>query len=121
MDPVEDFLHERHPDAADLALRVRALVREADSDLGEKVHRGWGGVGFRHPDAGYVCAIFPRPDGTVRLLFEHGVRLDDRGGLLEGNGLQTRYVTLRGTPSDPPAAALADLVRDAVAERLFRR
>jgi hypothetical protein len=54
------------------------------------------------------------------LLFEHGVRLDDPEGLLEGEGNQTRHVTVRAA-DDPLAKKLGHLVRDAVAERLFRR
>ena len=60
-----------------------------DPDLTERVYLGWDGIGFRHPDGGYVCAIYPR-GGEVRLLFEHGARLEDRAGLLEGHGTQTR-------------------------------
>ena len=84
------------------------------------MHRGWNGVGFRHPDAGHVGGLFPLDD-HVRLLFEHGVRLDDPLGLLTGDGTQTRFAVLRGDDADPPEEALAALVRDAVAERLFRR
>jgi hypothetical protein len=114
-----EFLAERHGAVMELALWVRDVVLAAEPDLTERVYRGWDGIGFRHPDAGYVCAIFPQPD-HVRLLFEHGVRLTDPGGLLEGDGTQTRHVPLRG-PDERAVPALAELVRDAVAERLFRR
>jgi hypothetical protein len=69
------------------------------------VYPGWDGIGFRHPDAGCVCAIYPREqDQEVRLLFEHGVRLEDREGLLEGAGSQTRFLRVRER-DDPLAAA----------------
>jgi hypothetical protein len=114
-----DFLAERHADVLELALWVRAVVVAAEPDLTERVYRGWDGIGFRHPEAGYVCAIFPQPD-HVRLLFEHGVRLTDPDGLLEGAGTQTRHVTIRSA-DEQAVPRLSELVRDAVAERLFRR
>jgi hypothetical protein len=114
-----EFLAERDPEALELALWVREAVLAAEPDLSERVYRGWDGVGFRHPDAGYICAIYPR-DAEVRLLFEHGTRLDDAEGLLEGDGTQTRYVTVRA-PEHRLAVGIGGLVRDAVAKRLFRR
>jgi hypothetical protein len=114
-----EFLAERHPAMLELALWVREVVLAAEPDLSERVYRGWDGIGFRHPDAGYVCAIFPQAD-HVRLLFEHGVRLRDPDGLLEGSGTRTRHVTIRSAGAGA-VPALAELVRDAVAERLFRR
>ena len=120
MDAAKEFLRNRHPEALDLALWLRATVHAAEPNLTERVYLGWDGIGFRHPDAGYLCAIYPQPDGHVRLLFEHGIRLDDRDALLEGDGTQTRYVTIRD-PSDELAAAIGRYVEDAVAERLFRR
>jgi hypothetical protein len=114
------FLAERHPGALELALWVRAVVLAAEPDLTERVYRGWNGIGFRHPEAGYVCAIYPQDDGSVRLLFEHGTRVDDPEGLLEGDGTQTRFLTVTA-PDDALAAPMRRLVLDAVAERLFRR
>jgi hypothetical protein len=114
-----DFLAERHAEATDLALWVREVVLGAEPDLDERVYRGWDGIGFRHAEAGYVCAIYPR-GREVRLLFEHGARLDDPGGLLEGDGAQTRYVTVRAA-DERLAGGIGLLVRDSVAERLFRR
>ncbi len=117
--PVDRFLADRHPEARELALWLRDLVLEAEPDLAERVYPGWDGIGYRHPDAGYVCGIFPRDDG-VRLLFEHGARLDDPGGLLEGEGSQTRHAVVRA-PDPHLAKQLARLVHEAVAQRLFGR
>jgi hypothetical protein len=114
-----EFLAKRHAEALELALWVRRAVLAAEPDLSELVYRGSNGIGFRHPGAGYVCAIYPRA-AEVRRLFEHGVRLDDPDRLLEGEGTQTRYVTVRAA-EDRLAERLGHFVRDAVAERLFRR
>lgn len=117
---IRDFLSERFPEAAELALGVRDVVLAADPDLRERIYSGWGGIGFRHPEAGYVCGIFPRAgEPAVRLLFEHGVELEGRSELLEGAGSQTRYVHVRALG---PAIEreLAELVSAAVGERLFR-
>ena len=116
---VHDFLAESHPDLADLALWVRAAVLAGEPDLTERVYRGWDGIGFRHPDAGYVCAIYPRGE-EVRLLFEHGARLKDEEGLLEGAGSQTRFIRVRER-NDRLAAAIGRYVQAAVAQRLFAR
>jgi hypothetical protein len=118
-DETREFLAERHPAAFELALWLREVVLAAEPDLRERVYRGWDGIGFRHPDAGYVCAIYPQAD-HVRLLFEHGVRLNDPLELLEGSGTQTRHVAIRSA-DERSVPALTELVRDAVAERLFRR
>ena len=60
-------------------------------DAAEKVYPGWHGIGFHHPDAGYVCGIFPVED-HVRVGFEHGSRLPDPHGLFASGGTQVRYV-----------------------------
>jgi hypothetical protein len=57
---VRDFLRDSHPGLAGLALWVREAVLAGEADLTERVYHGWDGIGFRHPDAGYVCAIYPR-------------------------------------------------------------
>jgi hypothetical protein len=85
-------------------------------DLGERALPGWGAIGFRHPQAGHIAALFPEADG-VKLVFEHGARLDDPDGLLEGTTRQTRHVSLRSTAAIRHPA-LTDLVRQAVADRL---
>ncbi len=118
---VHDFLRDSHPGLADLALWVREMILAGEPDLTERVYPGWDGIGFRHPDAGYVCAIYPREqEQEVRLLFEHGVRLDDPEGLLEGAGTQTRFIRVRERDARL-AATIGRYVRAAVAERLFGR
>jgi len=118
---VHEFLVESHPGLADLALWVREVVLAGEPDLTERVYLGWDGIGFRHPDAGYVCAIYPREqEQEVRLLFEHGVRLNDPERLLEGAGTQTRFIRVRER-DDRLAGAIGRYVHAAVAERLFRR
>jgi hypothetical protein len=117
-DDVHAFLAERHPETLPLALWVRETVRAAEPDLTEHVYRGWDGIGFRHPEGGYVCAIYPQAD-HVRLLFEHGARLDDPDGLLEGDGRQTRHLTV-AEPGAELGAAIARLLAAAIAERLVR-
>ena len=91
---------------------LRALVRATMPDSVESVYAGWHGFGFRHPQAGYVCAVFPQAS-EVRLSFEQGVRLPDRRGLLRGSGRQVRYVAVRGV-DDPPATHLVELIDAAV-------
>ena len=56
----------------------------------------------------------------MRLLFEHGTRLEDPYGVLEGAGTQTRHVDV-AAPDAELGRRLGELVRDAVAERLYRR
>ena len=118
---VYDFLMGSHPGLAELALWVREVVLASEPDLTERVYPGWDGIGFRHPDAGYVCAIYPREqEQEVRLLFEHGARLEDHEGRLEGAGTQTRFIRMRER-NDQVAGAIGQYVHAAVAERLFRR
>lgn len=111
------YLRETHAAAFDLAVWARGIVLEAEPDFTERVYRGWGGIGFRHPSAGYICALYPRPQGDVRLLFEYGAALPDPEGVLEGEGTQTRYLTLTA-PGVDAADTIRALVQRAVAERL---
>lgn len=72
----------------------------------------WHGFGYHQPEAGYVCAVFPRP-GEVRLAFERGVLLDDPHGLLHGDGRTVRWAHIRA-PGDLPAERLVELIDAAV-------
>jgi hypothetical protein len=100
-----------------LAAWVREAVLAADPDLAERVYRGWRGVGFRHPEAGYVCGIFPR-DGVVELLFEHGASMPEPDNLLRGVGIQTSVIPV--TEPDPALRErIVSYVQQAVARRLL--
>jgi hypothetical protein len=113
------YLRESFPDAAELALWTRDAVLAADADLSERVYRGWRGVGFRHPEAGYVCGIFPK-EGQVELLFEQGAGLTDPEGVLEGAGSQTRVIRI-ARPTHALARTISLYVQQAIAQQLLAR
>jgi hypothetical protein len=97
-DPGADDLFAEHPDAViRAAQRLRDVLLEAQPDLVERARTGWHSVNYRHPTAGFVCALFPYTD-RVDLVFEHGARLPDPDGHLMGTTRQVR--TLRVLPDD---------------------
>jgi hypothetical protein len=112
-----EYLHREHGRTYELASWVRDAVLAADPDLTERVYRGWRGVGFRHPEAGYVCAIYPRGDSISRM-FELGASLPDPDGILLGDGKQTRFVRI-SAPSSRLRAQIVAYVQQAVAQRLL--
>jgi hypothetical protein len=112
-----EYLQTEHADSYELAAWVRDAVLEADPDLTERVYTGWRGVGFRHPDAGYVCAIYPRSEWIV-LLFEHGASMPDPDRILQGDGKQTRFVRVSAVTPELRAQIVA-YVHQAVAQRLL--
>ena len=92
--------------ASKLALTLLALR----PDLEGKARLGWGSVNYRHPVAGFVCAIFPMED-HVSLVFENGRQLSSP--LLEGDGKQVRYIRLvpgHDIPEDDIAILLAEAI-----------
>lgn len=98
-----------------LAARLRDLVRATVPDAREKVYPVWHGIGYRHPECGYFCGIFPQ-ENSMRLLFERGALLPDPDGLLEGTGKQTRYVDIR-RQQDVRVRPIKRLIRAALAYR----
>jgi hypothetical protein len=98
-----------------LADLVRAVVREAIPTAVEVAYPGWKAIGFRDPQSGYFCGLFPQAD-DVRLAFEHGAALPDPAGLFDPAGArlkQVRYVTVRSA-ADARRPELAALLRAAV-------
>ena len=90
----EKLLERYPPGIQALTGQLRRLVMAAVPEASEYVNAGWCAIAYRHPDAGYFCGLFPFAD-HVKLLFEHGVELDDPAGLLEGDGRQVRYIAMR--------------------------
>jgi len=91
---IEDILDDHTPEVVDLTRQLRALIRSVMPDATERVYPGWHGIGFHHPTAGYVCALFPGVD-HVRVGFEHGHLLPDPAGAFDSGGKQVRYVTVK--------------------------
>lgn len=101
-----------YPDPiAELTRQAAVALVELRPDLEAKVRLGWGSVNYRHPDAGFVCALFPLED-HVSLVFEHGRQLSSP--LLEGDGKQVRFIRLvPGTPL--PIDEIGLLLAEAIA------
>jgi hypothetical protein len=111
----EQILRDHSPDVREIAERLRTLIGATLPEATECAYPGWHGIGYRHPSAGYIGAIFPLQD-RVRLGFEHGARLPDPAGMLTGDGKQLRYVeVLPG--ADINERAIRALLVDAVALR----
>jgi hypothetical protein len=107
------------PAVAALVHRLRAVVRAAHPDLRERVYPGWHGLGFHHPRAGYLCALFPR-DGGVNVGFEHGADLPDPHGRLLGEGRRMRDVRVEvtaGPDDDEVVVDYLDLALDWALDR----
>jgi hypothetical protein len=109
---IDDLLEQHTPEVIDLSLRLREVIRAAMPDATEKVYLGWHGIGFHHPDAGYVCAIFPGED-HVRVGFEHGHLLPDAHEIFDPGGSQVGYITVFELTADL-VARLEELVDHAV-------
>lgn len=89
-----EYILAEHPQPIqELAARTRAIVGETVPDRTERAYPGWHGIGFRHPQAGYFCGLFPS-DRQIQIVFEHGRALSDPAGLLQGDTKQTRHITL---------------------------
>ena len=95
---------------ATLASDLELTLLSVRPDLEGKARLGWGSVNYRHPKAGFVCAIFPMED-HVSLVFEHGRLLSSP--LLEGDGKQVRYIRFEpgaAIPEDEIAILLAEAI-----------
>ena len=96
---------------ADMASRLALTLLSVRPDLEAKARLGWGSVNYRHPRAGFVCAIFPMED-HVSLVFEHGRQLSSP--LLEGDGKQVRFIRF-APDAEIPEDELAILLAEAIA------
>lgn len=116
----EDIIEEHTAPVRELARALRRLVRTTVSEASEKAYPGWHGIGYRHPEAGYICAVFPETD-RVRLGFEYGHALPDPDRLLVAEGRkQVCYVVLQ-PGEDVPTRGVERLLHAAVHEGIARR
>jgi hypothetical protein len=114
---VLEFLRSLAPERFELSSWTRGVLLDTEPDLRERLYPGWRGVGFHHPEADYVCAIYPAAERPL-LLFEHGTALEDPDGVLVGDGTQTRSLPL-DAPRDELAGRIREFLGLAVAERLL--
>lgn len=106
------FLSEYPDPVRELSERLRRLALRTVPTASEHVYTGWRALGYRDPQSGYFCGIFPQSD-HVRLLFEHGAALPDPDGILSGTTSQVRYVEIR-EPGDIRVGAIQRLLRTAL-------
>jgi hypothetical protein len=117
MQDYDELLGRFDAEIAKLARKVVATISEVHPELEAKVRLGWGSVNFRHPKAGFVCAVFPQArEGNVILVFEHGRLLSSPLLVDNGKVTQVRWIPFR--PGDEiPVDDIAILIAEAVALR----
>jgi hypothetical protein len=108
---IEDVLAKCTPKVRRLAEAARNRIGAVVPEATEKLRPGWGLIGYNAP--AYFAFIVPGRD-DVRIGFEWGALLDDPEHLLQGEGRQVRYVTIR-TVRELRAPALAILLKEAAA------
>ena len=87
----EDIVANHSPEVRRLVERLRTLITETVPPATEHPYPVWHSIGYRHPQQGYFCGIFPQQD-QVKVGFEYGLLLPDPEGLLQGSGKRVRYM-----------------------------
>jgi hypothetical protein len=110
------------PDAhAVVVQQLRKLVTSVVPEAAERVYPVWRGIGYRHPEAGYLCGIFLFKD-HVGLAFEFGALLPDPQGLLRRgrtSSKSVRYLEFRNK-SDVRASVVSQFLTAAVSLKAMR-
>lgn len=113
---LDDLLARFDAEVADLTRELVAVLAEVRPDFAAAVKSGWGSINYRHPKAGFICAIFPGT-GRVQLMFEQG-RLLSSPLLRGGEELkQVRWVEM-APGRDIPVDEIAILIAEAIALRV---
>ena len=93
---LEQFLAPYTPEMRELALKLRALIREvmpaAIEQLDPPAHLI--GYGLDRSYKGLVCGITLHK-AHINLMFARGTELPDPEGLLVGTGKRARHITIR--------------------------
>jgi hypothetical protein len=111
----EDLLDGIPSEHVAIIQRLRRLVHATLPSAAERVYPVWRGIGYRHPDAGYFCGIFPFKT-HVGLAFEFGALLSDPKGHLQAgrtSGRKVRYLEFR-CEADVQASVVKQFLRSAV-------
>jgi len=112
---IDTLLARREAEIGQLGRQVIAIVREVRPDFVGKVAFGWNTVNFRHPKAGFICAVYPARD-HVSLIFQNGRLLDHP--LLKDDGKVKRVRWMPFRPGDEiPVDDIAILLAEAMALR----
>lgn len=109
---IEGLLLGHTPGVREIVQALRLLVLETVPQALESVNMGWHSLGYRHPQCGYFCGVFPGQD-RVKLIFEFGVLLPDPLNLLQGDGKQVRFVEIMGK-EDIETEPLEKLLQSAI-------
>ncbi len=110
MDEFEQLLVNNKPEAQQLALDLRALVRRLLPKAQERIHRGWGVADYGSGGSGRGFLSIGPQKGYVNLYFMNGVDLPDETHLLEGRGKRLRHIGIR-RPEDLKNKALQALIK----------
>jgi hypothetical protein len=113
MDEFKKLLMTNTPEAQQLALELRGLIRRLLPKAKEKIYKGWGVAdhGFGEFGRGLI-SIGPQKK-YVNLYFMNGVDLTDPEHLLEGTGKRLRHVKIRKS-DELKSKALHALIRSAM-------
>lgn len=108
------FLDSLDSEAREIVIALRRVVRRTVPEAEESFL--WGGLSYHRPKVGgrvkgAVCQIVVKRS-QVRLDFIHGIRLSDASGLLRGDRVSKRYVSI-ATAADAERPELATLIREA--------
>jgi len=111
---LDQFLERYPPGIGELTHKLTGFLASSFPDMTGKVQQGWGSINYKHPRAGFVCAVFPSRD-HVSLILQQGRLLSSP--LLKGDGenlKQVRYIPL--TPGGEfPEDEMAILIVEAIA------
>jgi hypothetical protein len=102
--PPDALLEPLPPPLAEIANRLRTIVRRTLPDVLERVRPGWGIIGLDLPVGRrevYFAWIWPQADDFhVHIGFVHGALLDDPAGELDGHGVTKRARWLTFNPGE---------------------
>jgi hypothetical protein len=121
--PPEALLDPYPPDHQAIANELRSLVKRAVPAAIERVRTGWGVIGYDVPvgrQTRLFAFVWPEVE-HVHLGFQHGVLMEDPGGVLEGAGTtkRVRWLTFRRIEDIPLHAG--ELVQEAARLALLSR